>query len=216
MLKPILLPLVALVAVALPAEGDAQEWPTTEDLQPMVQVYMDRFPESDLRDLYKYCFQDFFGPEHLISDSLGAANYIEYELTHSDVDDWKQPLFFYPLGLMGNYVRVDINYVKQGIIPMDVFVSALLRGCDEVPSGGEKMDYWKNLWERIAATAMMVTPRPGNWEADSKAIAEILADGRYALHHSSRFNSSYRQHYRIIRADIFERELLPLLSKAGR
>ena len=59
----------------LPVKGDAQELPLAEDLQPMVQVYMDRFPESDLRDLYKYCFQDFFGPEHLISDSLGGELY---------------------------------------------------------------------------------------------------------------------------------------------
>ena len=108
----------------LPVKGDAQELPLAEDLQPMVQVYMDRFPESDLRDLYKYCFQDFFGPEHLISDSLGAVNYIVYELSHSDESDWKQPLFFYPLGLMGNYVRVDINYVKQGSVKKFVIVDA--------------------------------------------------------------------------------------------
>ncbi|MBR3529430.1 MAG: hypothetical protein IKN84_07195 [Bacteroidales bacterium] len=216
MLKHILLPIVVVFMAMLPVKGDAQELPLAEDLQPMVQVYMDRFPESDLRDLYKYCFQDFFGPEHLISDSLGAVNYIVYELSHSDESDWKQPLFFYPLGLMGNYVRVDINYVKQGIVPMDVFVSALLRSGADGPSGGKKMEYWKTLWERIALASGMVSPRPGNWDEDSSAIAATLAEGRYALHHSARFNNTYRQHYRIIRADIFERDLLPLIANSGR
>lgn len=37
-------------------------------------------------------------------------------------------------------------------------------------------------------------------------------DGRFHMSHSTRFKAAYDPHYRIVRRDIFERELLPLLD----
>ena len=45
-----------------------------------VERQMTQFPESRLQDLYKSCFQDRFGPGHLISDREGALRYIEAEV----------------------------------------------------------------------------------------------------------------------------------------
>ncbi|MBR5440515.1 MAG: hypothetical protein IKV37_03025, partial [Prevotella sp.] len=42
------------------------------------------YPESRLIDLYKSCFQDFMGPEHLISDTQSAKAYLDEELTTDD------------------------------------------------------------------------------------------------------------------------------------
>lgn len=192
-------------------------YPVDKALHQGLQGYMDAFPESDLRDLYKSFFQDYFGPEHLISDSMGAVNYIHYEMTHADTTDWERPLFYYGAGMLGRYVRVDINYVRSGIVPMAVFVSALLRSAKtdvETPlSMTEGLEQWKMLWGRVMADVRNLDPLPGNLEADSAAIAQTLEAGNYAVHHSKRFNRAYRQHYRIIRIDIFEKEILPLIQK---
>lgn len=171
-----------------------------------LQAYMDRYPQSQLRDVYKFCFQDVFGVEHLLTDSLGAVRYIEYELAHADSADWQQPLFYYPTGLNGNYIRVDINYIRQGIIPMGVFVSAMLRSAQR--DEGIPLEQWRAQWAQIEACTRQLSPMPGNWEADSAAIAQMLSEGHYALHHSALFNATYRQHYRIVRSDIFTYELL--------
>ena len=49
-------------------------------------------------------------------------------------------------------------------------------------------------------------------EEDRLAIESLLGEGRYAWHHSRAYNEHYRPHYRLIRRDIFERELLPLIE----
>lgn len=176
-----------------------------------LQSYMDRFPQSQLCDVYKYCFQDRFGLEHLMSDSLAAVRYIEYELQNSNPDDWQCPLFHYPL-LNGNYVRVDINYVRKGIVPMEILVSAMLQSVKGVePVGIEQIESWKCEWGRIRESLLDVRPLPRNFAEDSHAIDSLLESGRYAMHHSPLYNKTYHQHYRIIRKDVFDRLLLPLI-----
>lgn len=196
--------LMMLLFVASPS-SEAQT--ATERLQ----AYMDRFPQSQLRDVYKYCFQDCFGLEHLMSDSMGAVRYIEYEINNSDTADWQCPLFHYPT-LNGNYVRVDVNYVRKGIVPMGTMVSAMLQSTRGVePVNAAQIESWKREWRQLRESLNDVRPLPRNFVAESETIDSLLAEGKYAIHHSALFNKTYRQHYRIIRKDVFEKMILPLI-----
>ena len=179
-----------------------------EQYQCRLQMYMKQYPQSQLRDVYKFCFQDFWGLEHLLSDSMGAVRYINYELEHSDSADWQRPLFCYPLPL-NNYVRVDINYVRQGIIPIGVLVSAMLQSAQDETCD---IDQWRSRWISILQMLKQIEPQPQNYDEDLAEITELLDSGRYACHHSRLFNATYRQHYRIVRRDIFEKQLLPLIE----
>ena len=69
-------------------------------------AYMRRFPEAQLRDVYKSCFQDVYGPGHIIKDSAQCAQYVEQELQYSDTGDHRFPDYEYT-GVEGNYVRVN-------------------------------------------------------------------------------------------------------------
>ena len=182
----------------------------------VVQDYMWRYPQSQLRDLYKFCFQDVFGLEHLLNDSLSAVRYIEYEMANSDSNDWRQPLFVYPLTLVNNYVRVDINYVRKGVVPMGVFVSAMLRSVENnVEARRIDKQSWPACWHSLLEVIERVTPRPLNFEEDKALIDEVLKKGEYAVHHSALFNATYHQHYRIIRRDVFEQLLAPLIQQSN-
>lgn len=184
-----------------------------DSAQKMVQDYMWRFPQSQLCDLYKFCFQDVFGVEHILSDSMGAVRYIEYELSNSDTGDWRQNMFVYPLTLEHNYVRVDINYVRQGIIPVGTMVSAMLQSVDiDKSEKGDMLRQWPERWNELLAVIETVTPRPLNYEEDKAMIDEVLRGGGYAVHHSRLYNATYHQHYRIIRRDVFDRMLAPLIQ----
>ncbi len=172
-------------------------------------LYMQRYPQSQLRDVYKYCFQDCFGLEHLMSDSMAAVRYIENEIRSADSTDWQQPLFYYPL-LRNNYVRVDIGYVRQGIIPLGTLVSAMLQSSQPVDYDVEQ---WHNRWQSLLE--LLKNPyckKPLNYEEDYQLIEQTIKSGKYALHHSRLFNETYRQHYRIVRRDVFEQMLLPLIE----
>jgi len=71
---------------------------------------------------------------------------------------------------------------------------------------------WKGQWERIEKVLRQVNPQPKNFDEDAAFIRYIMDQGQYAVHHSRHFNEVYDPHYRIIRRDLFEREILPLLK----
>lgn len=173
-----------------------------------LQYYMQQYPQSQLRDVYKYCFQDYFGLEHLMSDSASAARYIESEIRTADSADWRQPRFYYPL-LLNNYVRVDIGYVHNGIIPIGTMVSAMLQSASTLIE--RDIELWHQRWQSIIQLLKQINPQPLNYDEDYRLIEQLLDSGKYAFHHSRQFNQTYHQHYRIIRRDVFESMLLPLI-----
>lgn len=179
----------------------------------LLQDYMWRYPQSQLRDVYKFCFQDYFGLEHIMSDSIAAIRYIESEIANTDPSHWQHPPFVYPLTLKGDYVRVDINYVRLGVIPIGTLVSAMLHSNRKNTDDIAMLSMWKERWSSLLRCLEDVYPRPLNFESDREYIDKLLSEGGYALHHSELFNKTYQQHYRIVRRDVFIRLLAPLLNK---
>ena len=50
-------------------------------------------PKLTLQDLYKSFFQDFFGPEHLISNKTFVEEYLNEEIKKAEIDNNNLPLF---------------------------------------------------------------------------------------------------------------------------
>ena len=164
MKKIFLLAVMATLSLHLPGSAQCPE---------ALMRYADRYPAAEAQDLYKLVFQDLYGPGHLISDSATSARYIADEVANMDNTD-AFPLYEYTL-CDSHFVRVNLALVRSGVLPLDKFVSSLLRSTEGLPA----------------------------------------PDGRFVLSHSDAFKSAYHPHYRIVRRDIFENEILPLLSAAG-
>lgn len=90
-----------------------------------VDNQMKNFPESTLQDLYKFFFQDYFGPGHIVSDSVAARNYLIWEL--KKMGDDSAVLLYESTGYKNNFVRVSLDVVRDSIVPFDVYLSAFLR-----------------------------------------------------------------------------------------
>lgn len=69
-----------------------------------VASQMESYPESRLQDLYKFFFQDRFGPAHIIKDRQSAMDFILSEL--AEADTLMGPTME-PCGWQGNYVRLQ-------------------------------------------------------------------------------------------------------------
>ena len=165
------------------------------------------YPHSTLQDIYKSFFQDNFGPGHAAPDSAQAAAWLHNELAKVERLDVQ---LYEPTGYNGNYYRVSLAAVVGGKVQADVLLSAFLRSVRAVQPS--EVEAWVQEWAQIESViAAMELQLPG-YDADAKAIADMLAEGHYAVHHSRVYNEHYAPHYRIIAKDVFEKEILPLIE----
>lgn len=172
-----------------------------------VERMVNDYPHSTLQDIYKSFFQDNFGPGHAVPDSAQAASWLRGELAKVERLDVQ---LYEPTGYNGNYYRVSLAAVASGKVQQDALLSAFLRSVRAVQPG--EVEAWVQVWAQIESViAAMELQLPG-YDADAKAIKEMLATGHYAVHHSRLYNEHYEPHYRIIAKDIFEKDIQPLLE----
>ena len=76
-----------------------------------VNKQLQTYPQLRLLDLYKSCFQDYMGAEHLVSDRQRVKAYLDDELNTTSIDDL-MPWNYEPCGIDSNYYRVSIRTIK--------------------------------------------------------------------------------------------------------
>ena len=181
-----------------------------QDIRGFVSRQMETYPESRLLDIYKSCFQDYMGAEHLVSDRQRVKAYLDEELQTTSLDDL-MPWYYESCGVNGQYIRVSIRAIKENLITEDLLLDAFIRSAnsEKRPS----VESWRDEWHKIISTIDQMElglPRSGQ---DRAFIDSILTVGKYAISHSPEYREAYRPHYRIVEKGIFEREIKPLLPK---
>ena len=178
-----------------------------DEIRQAVAEQMHIYPKSTLRDLYKNFFQDRFGPGHIVSDTASAGAYLREELVTAQRFDG---LPYEPTGYNGNFYRVNLSLVKDGIIPYAVYFDAFVRSVSSIrPMSVEE---WKKEWALISSVISGMDLHLDGYRWDSLEIDNLLEQGKYVMHHSRTFTDAYDPHYRIIGKQIFEEELLPLIE----
>ena len=199
LMKHILLFLSFLLSVSLSAQ----------DIKAFVSRQMAEYPKSHLLDLYKSCFQDYMGAEHLVSDQERVKAYLDEELTTADIDelpDW----YYESCGIKGRYVRVSLRTVKEGLISEDVLLDAFIQSANtKRPS----VKSWSRKWHNIIGTIDKMGLNLPDYDMEKQFLDSILSVGKYAISHSASYREAYHPHYRIVERHIFEKELKPLIDK---
>ncbi len=195
--------LLFLLSLWIPACGPGEE----QVIRQSVIRHMEHYPSSTLQDLYNFYFQDYFGPGHLITDPEAAENYLDYELQQ---DDYKDTVMLFPTGHKGNFVRVNLQLIKNGTLSKTEFMKHFLRSANGV--SGISIEQWKEEWDRILAVIEQVSPGLPGFREDRQAIDSLLAKGEYVVHHSPLFMETYHPHYRIIHRDELEDHFAIYLS----
>ena len=199
MKKTIFLVLAMIFSVALSAQ----------DIQDFVTKQMQTYPKSRLLDIYKSCFQDYMGAEHLVSDRQRVKAYLDEELQTTNLDEL-MPWYYEPCGVNGQYVRVSIRAVKENIVSEDLLLDAFIRSAnsDKRPT----VESWRDRWHKIIGTIDQMGLNLPHYQQDRAFIDSILSVGKYAISHSPEYREAYRPHYRIVEMSIFENEIKPLIE----
>ena len=183
---------------------------SAQDVAGFVGRQMQTYPKSRLLDIYKSCFQDFMGAEHLVTDRQRVKAYLDDELNSTTLDDL-QPWMYEPCCAEGNYLRVSIRTIKEGIVSADHLLDAFIRSANQ--GKHPSVERWRDRWHAIVNVIDTMKLNLPNEAADKHFIDSILSAGKYAISHSPEYREAYHPHYRIVEQGIFDREILPLIVK---
>lgn len=203
MKKAILLAILLMMTVPI----------TAQSIRSFVERQIALYPKARLLDIYKSCFQDYMGAEHLVSDTASVRKYLGYELSKTNTDDLPD-WYDEPCGINGDYIRVSIRTIKEGIISADQLFDAFIRSANT--SSRPSVDSWKQRWHEIDDSVASMNISLPHYAEDNQYIDSILSVGKYAISHSPEYRDAYHPHYRIISREIFEREIEPLIERHER
>lgn len=180
-----------------------------QTVESFVTGLLQQYPEARLLDIYKSSFQDYMGAEHLVGDIESARGYLEQELsttTSVDLQDW----YYEPCGVEGRYVRISLKAVIDGKVTPEALLDAFVRSANgsERPS----VEQWTDRWHQMIAVIDSMSLDLPHYEEDKQFIEKVLVMGKYAISHSPEYRDAYSPHYRIVRRDIFDKELKPLIA----
>ena len=209
-MNPMLNRILSLLAAIL-LLGSCQADP----VQKAISRQLTDYPETRVLDIYKSFCQDNLGPEHLIANVESARNYLETELQTYREDlaaaRYTVPSRRHvPVGDQGNYIRVDLSTVLDGILTPEAYLDAFVRSANE----GQKVppEQWIAKWQAVAEVIRQHFPEIPDAEKDLATLDAMIAEGHLIISHSAAFRDTYHPHYRIIARDIFEREMKPLID----
>lgn len=162
-------------------------------IRSMCEEIAKNYPQATLQDVYKTCFQDFFGAEHLLSDTAAAHQYLKAEIEATQAQDLSAMPVYEPTGFRHRFMRVNLSLVHSGEMSEDELFA---RFAEAAGTNNAFSDKWEEEWEKIEKIALEVQPV---W-ADSTLQTELryAASVQSAVRHSEAFRQAYHPHYRII------------------
>lgn len=167
--------LTALIMATVGLMGWGQE------VETFVSGLLHTYPEARLLDVYKSCFQDYMGAEHLVADTASARGYLEQELSSTSAEHLL-PWLYEPCGTGGRYVRVSLRAVHEGYISIDELLNAFIASANTPQR--PTVDQWAEQWHLIVDEIDDMRLDLKQYEQDKQLIDSVLTQGQYALSHS--------------------------------
>ena len=206
MKKGLLLSIALIMSIVISAQESGEDQLSIEGF---VNRQMQNYPKSRLLDIYKSCFQDYMGAEHLLSDRQRVKAYLDEELNTTSLDDL-MPWYYEPCGIDSSYYRVSIKTIKEGFITEDQLLDAFIRSVNSETR--PSVESWSNRWHMIIGTIDRMKLDMPNYQEDKQLIDSVLSVGKYAISHSPDYREAYHPHYRIVERSIFEKEIKHLIE----
>lgn len=166
-----------------------------QSIRQMCKEIHAQYPSATLQDVYKTCYQDFFGAEHLVVDTASARKYLHEELVQCGETDLTGMPKREPTGFRHRFTRINLSCVLDGEITEDQLLEQFLEASGK--SNAVRNEDWAGEWQQVERVALEVCPE---W-ADDALQSELREAARIgaAVRHSDAFRAAYHPHYRIVR-----------------
>ena len=167
-----------------------------KEIRQMCEDLHTRYPQATLQDVYKTCYQDYFGAEHLMNDTATARRYLHQELEECGNTNLSAMPKEEPTGFRHRFTRINLSNVIDGELTEDQLLALFIEAAGKDNTFGND---WAGEWNKIVNIALQVNP---NWR-DPELMAELqeAAKANCAVRHSEAFRKTYNPHYRIVRQE---------------
>lgn len=162
-------------------------------IRQMCEEIHEQYPLATLQDIYKTCYQDYFGAEHLMNDTAAAHNYLSMELEACRDTDMSAMPKRELTGFRHRFTRINLACVVDGELTEEQLLTMFIDAAGKDNAFG---DGWKEEWTKIESIALKVCP---SW-SDQELQVELreAAKNKQAVRHSEAFRNTYNPHYRIV------------------
>ena len=156
---------------------------------------LENYPKIHLQDIYKSCYQDFMGAEHIISNKETVYKCIATEIETMD-DTPNTKLSLEPCGIYGKHIRFELSMVKNGEINTTLLTDLFIESVASTKK--HTIKEWIKRWKRIENVIDKMKISLPNQENEKLFIRQLFERGEYACSHSQEYRESYNPHYRIV------------------
>ncbi len=167
-----------------------------KSIQIMCEDIHSQYPEATLQDVYKTCYQDYFGAEHLMSDTAAAQQYLQSEFEECRHTDMSLMPKREPTGFRHRFTRINLACVVDRELTEEQLLALFIDAASKDNAFG---DAWAEEWQKIERIALRVCPDWANEPLQTEL--RLAAEGNHAVRHSEAFRKAYNPHYRIVRAE---------------
>ena len=158
----------------------------------LIDSHLNRYPDLQVEDLYKLVYQATLGNGHAISDSLEVAEWLKKDLADPD-QNTSEPMID-TLGSCGRFARIHLNaYIKSGRRPENI-IDAFIKTGALCPADSNAFFCAISVIGKMSANGKL----PWGDSRINKFLSEQAKKSYPAVHHTEKFISKYRPHYRII------------------
>lgn len=166
----------------------------SKSIRQMCEEIHTQYPSATLQDVYKTCYQDYYGAEHLMSDTVAARQYLQMELDECRDTDMSLMPKREPTGFRHRFTRMNLACVVEGELTEKQLLAQFIEAASKDNALG---DAWAEEWKKIERVALQVCP---DWANEPlQAELRLAAEGNHAVRHSEAFRKAYNPHYRIAR-----------------
>ena len=197
-IKGALIGMLLGIPAALVAGGIAAIPSNSEDkaIRQMCEEIHAKYPVATLQDVYKTCYQDYFGAEHMMNDTAAARNYLSMELEECRYTDLSLMPKREPTGFRHHFTRVNLSCVVNCELTEEQLLAMFFEAASRDNAFG---DSWTQEWQKIESVALQACP---DWADESlQTELRLAAEGKHAVRHSEAFRNAYNPHYRIVKPE---------------
>lgn len=166
--------------------------------QQLILQHLQTYPQMQIQDVYKLCYQAAMGNAHHAVDASSVRNYLHTEFGQIEPDP-DQPLFE-KISPPNDVVRLNLRSFKAGEGDLDHLYQVMIQSSAMFePSLVQLMVYWQWFEKMTMENSIPFSPT-----AIKEFTAEIQSRQFPAVHHSAVYRESYRPAYRVILKDLID------------